>query len=119
MMKKRALLVFTVSHAGIKINVRVLPHIKDVDMEFTGLSKSRLRAGMPRAFFQPSSSKKIVGTIVLAGNDDLYEIVPHEVVHAVLHRKGTVHSVDDEAAATAIGLLTSRIIKKIKRRVAI
>jgi len=115
-MKAKALMVFTVSHAGIRLRVRVLPHAKDVYIECTGARKWRARAELPRAFFAESLRPrgKYTGTVVIAGNDDLDELIPHEVFHAVMFKFGTVHSDDDEAAATAIGLLSARIARKIK-----
>jgi hypothetical protein len=115
-MKAAALMVFTVGYAGIRLKVRVLPHAKDVYMECTGAKKWRMRAELPRAFFRPSiRSKKYTGTVVFAGNDRLAEIVPHEVTHAVLHKMGCVDSRDDEAFATAVGMLSARILRKIEQ----
>ena len=113
----KALMVFAVSYGGIRIKVRVLPHAKDVYEACTG-AKWRTRAELPRAFFRPAArSGKYTGTIVLAGNDDIAEIVPHEVTHAVLHKMGSVDSDNDEAFALAVGILSSRIAKKIWRGV--
>ncbi len=116
-MKTKALMVFTVSYAGIRLKVRVLAHAKDVYAECSGGSKWRMRAELPRAFFLPSLSKKLTGTVVFAGNDDLSETVPHEVTHAVLHKMRTVGADDDESFALAVGILSSRIARKISRGV--
>ncbi len=116
-MKSKALMVFTVSYGGIRLKVRVLPHAKDVYTECTGVKKWRTRAELPRAFFQASPrSRKYTGTVVLSGNDDLNELVPHEVTHAALHKMQCVTSNDDEALATTVGILSSRIIRKIAKR---
>lgn len=112
-----ALMIFTVSYAGIRLKVRVLPHARDVYMECTGARKWRTRAELPRAFFRPSMSGKYTGTVVFAGNDDLAEIVPHEVTHAVLHKMRAVETHDDEAFCLAVGILSSRIARKISRGV--
>lgn len=114
-MKTKALMVFTVSYGGIRLKVRVLPHARDVYTECTGVSKWRMRAELPRAFFLPSLSKKLTGTVVFAGNEDLAEIVPHEVTHAVLHKMRQVDTDDDEAFALAVGVLSARITRKIVR----
>ncbi len=116
-MKAAALMVFAVSYGGIRLRVRVLPHAKDVYTECTGAKKWRARAELPRAFFRPAVAGKYTGTIVLAGNDDLAEIVPHEVTHAVLHKMRLVETHDDEAFALAVGVLSARIARKIKRGV--
>ena len=114
-MKAKALMVFTVSYAGIRLKVRVLPHAKDVYTECLG-AKWRSRAELPRAFFRPSARAcKYTGMIVLAGNDDIAEIIPHEVTHAVLHKMRSVDTDDDEAFAMAVGILSARITRKIVR----
>ena len=120
-MKTKALMVFTVSYAGFRLRVRVLPHAKDVYIECTGAQKWRARAELPRAFFRPPARPggKYTGTIVIAGNDDIAELIPHEVTHAVLHKVGGVHRSDDESFATSVGVLSSRIARKISRGLAL
>jgi hypothetical protein len=112
-----ALMVFTVSYAGIRLKVRVLPHAKDVYKECTGAKKWRMRAELPEGFFQaPARPGKYTGTIVVAGNCNIAEIVPHEVVHAVIHKLRSVETDNDEAFALAVGILSARIARKIERR---
>lgn len=109
-------MVFTVCYAGIRLKVRVLPHARDVYTECTGVKKWRTRAKLPRAFFRPMARPgKYTSTIVLAGNNELNEIIPHEVIHAVLHKMGSVERANDEALATAVGLLSARISRKISK----
>jgi predicted SprT family Zn-dependent metalloprotease len=47
----------------------------------------------------------------------LAELIPHEVTHAVMHRLGGVHCTDDESLATAVGVLSARIARKIEQGV--
>jgi hypothetical protein len=113
---QRALNVFYVRYSSMRLRVRVLPHAKDVYTEYADGAKWRMRAELHEGFFQPTVSPlaKYMGTIVLAGNANLDEIIPHEVFHAVMHWKKEVNTDDDEAAAYAIGKLTARIHRKIK-----
>ena len=109
-----ALKLFTVSHRGIRIKVRLLSTIIEVHREH--------QAGCKRAigetvcgFFVPSrrANAKYVGTIVLPLHKRLTEFIPHEVTHAVLHNMREVEAHDDEAFATAVGILSMRIASKI------
>jgi len=111
----RAIRVFTVSYKGIHLKVRVMPHAKDVYREFNGGARYLLREELPEGFFNPfeAHNSKYVGEVVLAGNADLTETVPHEVFHAVVYFYKTVGCIDDEPAAYAMGKLTSRILAKI------
>lgn len=114
----RALCVFFVSYAGIRLKVRVLPHAKDVYAEMTGGAKWRMRAEIPEGFFQAVHLRaRYSGLIVLAGNSRLTETVPHEVTHAVLHKYKSISAENDEPAAYAIGILTARILAKIHKRI--
>lgn len=109
-----ALKIFTVNYNSIRIKVRVLPTIRDVHREYTaGL---RRRDGKTvHAFFVPncSPSAKYTGTMVLPLDGRLEELIPHEVVHAVIGTIGGVHCSDDESLATAVGVLSARIARKI------
>ncbi len=109
----RALTVFTVSYAGIRLRVRVLPTAKAVYAEYSGGAKWRARANLPMGFFLATPNTKFTGVVVLAGNMPLEEVVPHEVFHAVMWKRKVVHSEDDEPAAYAIGILTARILRKL------
>ena len=118
-MKARALMVFAVCHNGIRIRVRLLPSASDVHSEYIAGYK-RMRGGLHvHAFFSPTSHAAAhhLGTIVLPSNGRLEELIPHEVTHAVMHKFGGVHCSDDEALATAIGILSARIARKIARGV--
>jgi len=112
-----ALMVFTVSHAGIRLKVRLLPTVRDVHREYTG-GKRAGGGKIVHAFFQPSTApnRKTLGTVVLPSNGRLAELIPHEVTHAWLDKSGSVHCTDDEACATAIGLLSARIARRISRK---
>lgn len=111
--RARALKVFTVGYHGIRIQVRVMPHAKDVYSELSGGGKWRMDKDLPSGLFIGNIKGRFTGTIVLAGNSDLTEVVPHEVFHAVLWKFGSVHTANDEPAAYAIGILTSRILAKL------
>jgi hypothetical protein len=111
----KAILVFTVNYAGIRLNVRVLPSAQDVYTEYSGGAKWRMRAELPMGFFLETPNTKFTGTVVLAGNCQLEEVVPHEVFHAVMYKRKIVVCTDDEPAAYAIGILTSRILRKVKK----
>jgi hypothetical protein len=110
----KALKVFSVKHNDIRIKVRLLPTIRDVHREH---QRGYLRAVGKTicAFFAPSrrSDAKHVGIIVLPLDKRLPEFIPHEVTHAVLHQMGSVLSTHDEAFATAVGVLSMLITKKI------
>jgi len=96
--------------------VRLLPTILDVDREYR--AGRRRRDGLHvNAYFMPTNSEKAchLGTIALPIDGRLVELVPHEVVHAVMHRLGGVHCSDDEMLATTVGTLTSRIHSRIDR----
>jgi len=114
-----ALMVFTVSYNGIRIKVRVLPSTRDVQREFSKGYRQRANGKHIHAFFAPAlaANAKHLGTIVLPTNSSLEELIPHEVTHAVMHKMGGVHCSDDEALATAIGILSGRIARKISRGV--
>lgn len=114
----RAVAVFTVALRGLALRVRVLPTAADVDRECRRFEGRRQR-GTPtaRAFFAPAARLcSVAGTIVLPADGRLDELVPHEVVHAVLHRTGSVHPASDEAFATNVGLLCAKIFLGLHRR---
>ena len=113
-----ALMVFAVNHAGIRLKVRLLPTVRDVHREFRQGSAWRARGKMVHAFFLPNraANRRHIGTIVLPSNGRLAELIPHEVTHAVLDKIGGVHCSADEACATAIGVLSARIARKIGRK---
>lgn len=111
-----ALKKFTVRHKDITLKVRVLRSVKHVNREFKKGNSSRLGKGqIAYSFFAPSfkASAKHVGTVVFPWDEQLIELVPHEVTHAVLHKYEGVLRSDDEAFATAVGMLSAQIIKRI------
>lgn len=73
----------------------------------------------PPGYFNPyeAHNSNLTGEIVLAGNADLYETIPHEVFHAVLWRFGALYSEDDEGQALMLGKLCSAIHKRIREEV--
>jgi hypothetical protein len=111
----RALATFVVSTLGIKVRVRLMATTADV--RATARSAAVRKHRDTRAYFDPAGpNSPLSGTIVLPLDDDLQELVPHEVSHAVICRCKGVHVNDDETAATAIGVLTSRIHGAIRKR---
>jgi hypothetical protein len=114
----RAVAVFTVSLRGLKLRVRLLPTEADVNVECHRYERRRQRgAPIAGAFFAPALKLcSVAGTIVLPATGRLVELVPHEVVHAVMHRVGSVDSAADERLATDVGLLSARILRQIARR---
>lgn len=117
MKARRALASFTVRHRRLRLRVRLLATITDVDAEFY--------VGYPRqkdhrvvfAYFAPAGVlAPHIGTITIPCDADLTEIIPHEVTRAVMYHIGGVHCSDDEALATAVGVLTSRIFCELARR---
>lgn len=112
----RALTTFTVSHGGIRLQVRLLATVAEVDAEY---SKGRRRRvdQVVHGYFQPRHSRyaRHHGVIVLGLDACLDEIVPHEVAHAVIHAARGVSANDDEAAATAIGMLSARIFSRVRQ----
>lgn len=113
--RTRALQVFHVSVAGLRLRVRVLPDVPALDAEFRG-GRRRQSGLMVHGYFMPAApGARLVGTIglPLAGTD-LREIVPHEVSHAVIHHLQGVSARDDEPAALAIGRLCAAILPKLE-----
>jgi hypothetical protein len=115
-MKVRAIARFTVSHGSLRLIVRVLPTILDVDTEYRE-GRRRRDGNTTHAYFQQAGARAHhFGTIVLPANGDLNELVPHEVAHAsVRYRGGSVHAGADERHAIDVGLLTARIHKRCAR----
>ena len=105
---------FTVRHAGIRIKVKLLPTIKAVNREYRKGRHCKVN-GVVHSFYEPNQSGS-KGTMVLALSGNLVELVPHEVVHAVMWKIGKwVFCEDDERLATAVGELTKKILCKIAR----
>ena len=112
----RALANFSVRHGALRLRVRVLPTVRTVDAEYRA-GRRRRGGKWVHAFFLPtfSPSASYDGTIVLPADGRLVELVPHEVVHAVMHHLGGVHCTGDEPLATAVGLLSARIFSRLER----
>lgn len=109
---------FTVSHGSIRIKVKLLPSVDDVHRAYTGGTSVPRRSGarIVHGFFNANTPVKHVGTIVLperGGN--LNELVPHETTHAVIHHFNGVLSHADEDCATAVGIISSRIFKRLNQ----
>jgi len=110
----RALAVFTVQARGIKVGVRVLPTIADVDAAFRVGASMRSRRRVHAFFHAPKGG---AGTIVLPADGRLTELVPHEVVHVVMRADGGPQHADaDEELALSVGLLSTAIFTELCRR---
>lgn len=114
----RALTTFSVCYAGCRLRVRVLPGVRDVDREYRG-GRRRQPELCVHAYFDGAtrSGARHTGAITLGGDARLEEIVPHEVTHAVMHLLRRVDRADDERLATMIGILSARILAKIRAKV--
>lgn len=109
-----ALKVFSVSHGGIRIKVRLLPTVADVHREHQAVARRCHDGNTVCAFFLPTPrATRYVGTITLPLQGKLREFVPHEVTHAVIHALNGVLSHDDEACCTAIGRISASIFKHL------
>ncbi len=111
---------FSVSHRGIKLKIKLLPTIDDVHMAYQSRPhKMPTSVGMVvHAYFEPAATEaaQAAGTICLPmAGGNLYELIPHEVVHAVMHKVRVCCACDDEGFATAIGMLTERIFARLTR----
>jgi hypothetical protein len=111
---------FTVSHGGIRLRVSLRPTVRDVHRAYQACHNGAgRRDGMQvHAFFYPTlslSAKHVGGVVLPESGGELNELVPHEVAHAVIHAHGGVLPHDDEDTATAIGVLTARIFRRINR----
>lgn len=117
-MKTKALMVFTVSYAGIRIKVRLLATTRDAHREYVASNKQRAKGKQIHAFTQSTAAvnAKHIATIVLPSNGRLEELIPHEVFHALIDKWGVVSKDRDESFATALGMLTARITRKIERK---
>lgn len=112
----RALAVFSVGAGGIRVRVRLMATILEVDREYR--NGKRCRDGKhANAYFVSTQGEKArhLGTIALPADGRLSELVPHEVVHAVMHLLGSALSSDDEELATLVGMLTARIHSRLGR----
>lgn len=107
---------FTVSHGSIRIKVKLLPTVRDVHTAYQSLPGGRARPGKTvHAFFRQTVSGKHVGTCYFPERGRHFELVPHEVSHAVILAQGGVLPRDDEAHCTAVGILCARIFRRIEQ----
>lgn len=111
---------FTVKHGGIQLKVTLRDTVREVHQAFQAFNGGmRRRDGrIVHAFFwqtQSAKAKHLGGIVLPMAGGDLRELVPHEVAHAVIAHHGGVLPHDDEAAATAIGMLSARILKRIEQ----
>lgn len=111
----RAVAVFDVRQRGIRVHVRVLPTIADVDAAYHGGPPRRTRKRVHAFFVGGTLPARIAGVICLPVDGRLAELVPHEVVHAVVHH-GSAAGDDDEEMALAVGLLSGAIFTELRRR---
>lgn len=114
-----ATITFTVRHGSIRLRVTLRDTVEDVHQAYKACTGTRPSAGrIVHAFFAPTAAvtAKHVGIVVLPQRGGrLEELVPHEVTHAVIHAHGGVLPHDDEATATAVGLLSARIFRRLKK----
>jgi len=118
----KALLAFGLRMGEFRVHVRLLPTIDDVESAYFGAAKkaARLRSNRVHGFFAyPPRSSKTPGTIFLAADSDLLDIVPHEVSHAVVRYTRAVRPGKDEKAAALIGAVSSRILRRISGHIEI
>lgn len=112
---------FTVTHSGIRLKVRLLPTVADVHRAYKACGCSGLRYSASQAvhaFFTPTASltAKHIGIVVLPQRGGrLYELVPHEVTHVVIHAHCGVLPHCDEACATTVGVLCARIFRRLRK----
>lgn len=114
----RALAVFTVRQRGIRIDVRLLPTIDDVDASYYGRPRCEARRDRKRVhayFVGGTMPARNAGVICLPADGRLTELVPHEVVHAVVHH-GSAAGDDDEELALSVGLLSGAVFAELHRR---
>lgn len=113
----RALARFTVAAGGIRLRVRVLPTMRDVDAEYRDGDRPRRDGKLVPAFFAPArrTDAKHLGTVVLCADGCAEELVPHEIAHAVVHAHQSVTAADDERFATTVGLLSARVHRHLRR----
>lgn len=117
----RSVCSFTVQYVGIRLRVRLVPTVQDVWRIWEHLARDPLRRvrveDRPLSFFCPAlhPASKHWGTIILLHSPRLYEHVPHEVVHAVFsYFDQTINPADEEEFASAAGVLSQKIFKKLQ-----
>lgn len=113
MSQPRALRVFAVQHGRLRLRVRLLATVAQVDAEYRQ-GKRRRDGKVVIGYFRRADHARYLGAIALAADSNLLETVPHEVAHASIERLGTVSSDDDETHATAVGVLSYRIFKRLR-----
>lgn len=109
---------FVVSRGAIRLRIKVMPSIRAVGAAYYRAKGSGCtvdaRGVLVYAFFESAAPRsRYTGTIFLCENTRLFEVVPHEVVHACLHHFKNVSTEDDEKFAMAVGCLTANILTKL------
>ena len=104
---------FSVCHGKIRLRVQVLPNVHEVHKAYhEGISKRN--GSYVYSFFESEApGSTVVGTVYFAEGSRLFELVPHEVGHALLEYFKSVDHADDEKFCTVLGLLTARILDRI------
>lgn len=115
----RAIYTFVTRHRRIVVHVRVLPTTHAVTKEWRGTAGTAITSGMRHIHaFTVNPPRARYSYMALAGNGNLDELVPHEVFHVVKHHLGGVITNDnEEECATAVGILSAKIIKKVRQHV--
>jgi predicted SprT family Zn-dependent metalloprotease len=110
---------FIVRHGSIRIKVKLLPTVADVHREYlkhNGIARCRDGKNAEAFTLRKSDKANEIGVVYLPEHGgDLFELIPHEVNHVVIHALNGVLSHDDEDAALAVGILSSRIFKRTRQ----
>lgn len=112
---------FVVTYGAIRLRIRVLATIHEVSECFRkDWTETEDEPPPPDmvicSFFVDGvyGPRRYTGTIYLAENSRLFELVPHEVYHAVRHYWTTRKlPEDEERIARAIGCLTAHILTRL------
>lgn len=107
---------FHLRYGELRVRVRVLPSVAQVDRAYYAGRRCRDSRRI-YAYFEPEPEPHAarVGTVVLPANGALQELVPHEMVHAVMHELGRADRRADEYLAGAVGVLTARALARLRR----
>lgn len=122
---RKSLCSFSVCHEKLRLRVKLFATIPEVHQEYERLTGEKIRytpkTARPDAFFFPAqrAQNKHGGMLVLSQGKKLLNHVTHEVTHAALshygHHIGDIVLIEDEErVAWAIGLLSMKILNKLK-----
>lgn len=109
---------FLAQYGAIKIRVRMLPTVEAITKIFrddwiASNEEPPPEGTMIYSFFVMPLGRK-QGIIYLTENSRLFELVPHEVYHAVCnHWTARKLEYDEEKIARALGCLTALILSRI------